>query len=799
MASRRVHVSLSLGALAVLTWWAWPGTDPSANPLPAAPLSVATESVEARTASPNVALRRTEVASDSGGLRVAVGWRRDGRSAAGVEVLVAQGDGVDPGSWRHAGFTSDAGELLLANLEPGWLAVRPHGIQAPQWRQIRAGSVAEVGFDLDGHTTVGGLVVDRQENPVGGAEVWLSETKSSSRGEVVTRSDAGGRFLVTFVGEVRFVAARAAGHGVSVPMPILPEGTEPVSVRLVLDHDSSRLEGEVVDGEGRPVPAASVAVGEFLELGSAAATLTELRIESGMRLVPPPVRVRSGDSGHFLAAACPTGTVSVMVVAPGFGLWHERTSIEAGTEKRMHVVLAAEASVSGKVRDATGRPVEGATIRAQATLVRPPSAAWDAFAVRSAADGSFRIDRLPPGEVKLEATHRERGRATIAVQLDAGQQMAWNPDLDAGLRLRVRVVTASGSPLCGFRVHVSGRERAAGQSKDDTRFGMSDADGRVVFANCLDARYRAVASPVDGFQNWPAAQMEDLQPAAGEAVLVVDDYQPPTAYLSGVVCDGKGQVVGCIGELAFKRHVGDSGGGNRKFALPARRFHIGPLHAGVYQLGLKAVDCAQIRVRDLVVEHGRDIDLGTLSAEPSGAVRVAITNSAGEPCGAERIAVSRGGRLLAEKVGAASGEAVTFGDVAAGDCVIAAWSARLGVAIARVTVATGSVSTVDLRFAGGLACTFDLRLPGLVFGMADLCWFDEDHQLLGKERLEQPAAGAPCVLHRVLPGGRYRLEVRGWMAPVVGAVDFQVVDPMPAAVLVDVREISRDEWRRWPQ
>ena len=793
-------IALLLGFAAAIAWMLRQEHDPA--PVGNAPGTTGESAstpadVTARELPPEAASPlRSTVDPQRGRLHVTVRRKHDDQILPDIPILVARGDGLNAEVWQHAGTTDSDGELQVSDLDPGWLAVRPGFVEQPQWREITAGSVEDLTFDLDGRTVVVGTVVDRDGNPVSGAEVWLSETARSTRGEVVTQTDAAGNFTTDFLGEGRFVAARAAGLGVSLPTAVMPDAEAPARVRLVLDGEAAHVTGEVVDQQGRPVVGATVVIGEFLELGRAALARARYGAPPLPQIIPPPVRVQTDRTGCFVATACATGKVPVMAWAAGFGLWQELTTISVDIENRVHVVLAAEALVSGQVRDAEGRGVAGAVVTANPRTGHPPTAAWQDWNVRCDEQGGYAFANLPPGEVRLEVKDHEHGTATFSVQLEAGQRFRWDPVLEAGLCLRIRVHDQTGVPMRGWRVSVSARAQdATRRMRLDSRHGMTDAAGRVVFAACLDAPYHVTASPAAGWLSWPGVYREEARPG-DEIDMVVEPYQPPTAFVRGLVRDGSGHAVASVARMSYRRRAGDTGGSDRTFPLPPKAFGIGPLYDGIYQLGIKVENCAPITLPDFVIEGGVDLDLGTLLAEPSGTVSATVVDSDGNPCGVDRIWLVRDRQLL-ERLDVPAGKPVEFKDVASGTYELTAWSDTLGMCRQQLVVPAGGGCKLSLRLPGGVACEFELRRKSERFRVAELRWLDAQGNLLGEERVDEPAAGAPRVLRRVLPVGNYRIELRGLIAAVAAAADFQVVDPMPGPVLLDVRDVSRDEWRRW--
>jgi len=134
------------------------------------------------------------------------------------------------------------------------------------------------------------------------------------------------------------------------------------------------------------------------------------------------------------------------------------------------MIQTGGASVSGKVTDTDGNPLEGALVK-----VEPAHAS-----ALSGADGSYRIDFIPNGDYTL-LVHKKYYGDSDAVEFSMGDDdlvrdvvLEKLPAVSVG----ARVVDYAGSPLEGVAVNISGYEEM------DTK---TDADGRFSFADVVCA------------------------------------------------------------------------------------------------------------------------------------------------------------------------------------------------------------------------------------------------------------------------------------------------------------------------
>lgn len=791
-----------VAALGVLWWMQAP---PAAVPALPPPI-VDAGSSEAAMPVADRPQQRSEVPSPGSGLGnllVAVRWRRDAAPAAEVEVLAAAGDGVVvdgqvPGGWHSIGRTDREGRLFVAGLEPGWLALRPRDVDRPQWRAIVSGSEARAEFELDACTIVRGIVVDRAGAPVTGADVWLSEPLRTSVGEVVAQSDAGGRFELGFVGDARCIAACAAAVGASSPVPVLPCAPVPVAVRIVLEWPVWHVHGEVVDAQGSPIEGATVVAGSRHEQGEALFGGMAFRgmTQAHMQLQVPPVVTRSDAAGRFAASTC-SRNPEIVAWAPGHGA-RQLLSADAGATVR--VVLASEAVVSGRVCDAAGNGLGGVAMSAHATNWRigfEAASPWLDWSTRTDASGAYCISGLPAGEFRLEARHVVHGHILQESSLAAGQHLDWSPRYAGGLPLAVRVRDGGGLPVVGCIVHIDGKGLTAEKAPyKDIRNGRTDVQGMLRFEHCWADTYSVRANPDDAFVPWPRVGSDRVRPGEQVCEIVLFDWQPASACMFGSVTDSAGDPLSVGAEVSLRIASSQAPGRGGFFHLAAEPFRIGPLYPGFYRLRLRAPGFAPLEVDELCVDGSGDLDLGKLVLLRCGSLSVTAFDARGTPCDVDAVSLVRSGRNAGKR---AAGSGIAFTDLAAGDYDLMLWSKQHGIARQQVHIAAGANTDLALQCLG-VSFRIEVRAPKGWSGGCELRWIDEHGEVLGTEVSEEPPAPASPVrfdLHRSLPVGGYRLELRGRESAVLGAVDLRVATAIPAPIVLEVREVDWKEWQRW--
>lgn len=314
----------------------------------------------------------------------------------------------------------------------------------------------EVALDYEddpaGALRLEGQVIDAEERPVGRAVVTLSSNPPRT-----IKSEADGSFVFDkLVGRTYSVAARK-DDDTGGPVTVRLTGkTEPVVIRLA---PAGGVEVTVVDQKTRkPVAGADVEIDPELE-----------------------VQGRTGADGKVTLRGVQGGWQDVTARADGYAPAHSFLEVtgKAGVTDKVTVELQQGAAVSGKVVDATGKPVEGARVRAVAAsaLFGIGQGGKKDEQITNAA-GAFTFPALPAGTFRITASHEKHGPGS-SPPLNLDGQAARRDvvvTLEAGGRVSGKVVRSSGDAVASAAVRVVMSE--AGWTWAPTRQVFTDDHGK---------------------------------------------------------------------------------------------------------------------------------------------------------------------------------------------------------------------------------------------------------------------------------------------------------------------------------
>ena len=346
----------------------------------------------------------------------------DGRPVAYATVAL-----VDPKrrfEGEETAVTDANGRYLVTGLHPGTWELR---VAAPGFAPLVSKEDVKVivppGLEpvvrdivLSTGAAVVGTVKSPSGAPVGGAHVEVccgptAEARNRVR-DLVAVTDAGGAFRVLGVppGLELLVIATHDDWVRGVAGPLRLSAGQRQEVALVL-RPGVVLPGRVVDAGGRPVREARVRWGRYD--GDPAAPRTHEATRDAFRAdehLGSRVLYTDGDGQFRIDRLEPGGTTLVKVEKEGYADGYRRDLVVTADEVQpiLSVTLAGSLSVRGRVTAAEGDvPVAGAVVYAEEQGAGP-SEPQDGGRVRAfvstqtAADGTYVLDRLPPGRCKVE-------------------------------------------------------------------------------------------------------------------------------------------------------------------------------------------------------------------------------------------------------------------------------------------------------------------------------------------------------------------------------------------------------------
>ena len=305
---------------------------------------------------------------------------------------------------------------------------------------------------------------------------------------------------------------------------------------------------------------------------------------------------------------CLIGTVrssSAHLGAP----WRREVIVRAGGATELAVDLEPGVTLFGSVRGEDLLPVGECEIRI---------GGWDdpsGSFVRTAADGTYRLDAVTLGDFEVTAHERKAGRASVRLHGAPGALLRWDPILTAGARMIVKVVDEFDAPMRGWYAHVG----ATIDGQWESRWGPTDADGRFVAENCADGSYMVdVTEPGARF---PAFRMLGIRPSVDELVLRVTRAMRATAVITGRIVDPEGNGIESA-EVSVRRE-GDPVVVTVRTTADDGRFRIERIPAGSYFVEARARGRPANRSGPHVVSADAVHDAGALRLTAPGWLEIA--------------------------------------------------------------------------------------------------------------------------------------------------------------------------------
>ncbi len=443
----------------------------------------------------------------SGSLKVTAKDRK-GAAVAGADVRVSASfqTGGASSSTRQ---TAESGEAVVDGLPGGPVEVRvsARGYGAVNLSQVmvQPAKTSERTVVLGPALPITGRVVDgERESPVEGAEVtakvgWDAEAPKSD----VAKTDADGRFRIEAAGganEWIQVAAKKEGFAEGQAGVQVQAGAQVAQEVLIRLGKGGNATGNVLDAEGRAVAGARVI---YLNMGYG---------------TPTAALFATTDADGQFALPLPPGALKdwsyqVGAFAPGKGVG--AAQVQASQVRGATIRLVGVGTVTGKGVSAAGAPLEGAAVTLMPDwggrgVPLPPDAAqnwmvrnmlWDPrvanLAATTDAEGAFRIDEIPVGAYRADATWGlDRGAASDVVSVRAGGTETVRVEVTSGSVIEGKVLDAQGVAIYGAFVNAYDPQNRGGGSRQMIRstYARSDAEGRFVLRSVVGGPWTISAS-----------------------------------------------------------------------------------------------------------------------------------------------------------------------------------------------------------------------------------------------------------------------------------------------------------------
>lgn len=410
-----------------------------------------------------------------------------GKPAPGVLVQAVLRSGLRQrqysrtGTAERATSTGTDGRFRLDKLLAGetWevRALRP-GFAAARLTLPALRSRSDLRLVLEKGRNGFGRVVDRSEQPVREAEVLLlaSTGKESLRSERralgekgidswTAASDAAGRFDVPALppGPVDLLVRKGGYAPVLIRAVPVPRGEGPFDLGTVILEAAVEIRGRVTDREGKPVAGAEI---------HATRDLRRVRAEAENGSPERKPEAVTGADGRFAIPDLRRGDrLDLFARAQGF-LPGEVEGVSAPTATAASLVLDRAARLSGRVVDAEGQPIVGASLDLSTDrpgeergLVR--STGRSDTSTTSEEDGRFAFEGVRPGRARLRASAPGFQEALLEeLEVPAGKPVEnVKVVMERGAVIEGRVLTSAGEPVGDARVIA------------DSAAAVSDAEG----------------------------------------------------------------------------------------------------------------------------------------------------------------------------------------------------------------------------------------------------------------------------------------------------------------------------------
>jgi protocatechuate 3,4-dioxygenase beta subunit len=394
-----------------------------------------------------------------------------GEGLAGAEISIILGNPLRPSPLStvtdHTGYyafehAAVGPMIMFSATAPGYQAEDKLEIAGIQGVRVEAGETLVLDRALLAGGTLRGTVRDPEGSPVAAATVALVHRGRRWAGERTGVTDGKGNYAILGLRAGEYdLRVSASGHA---PLTEdedarieIKDDLKPATRDIVLQRGAT-VEGRVLSPEGEPVPACEVRV-EAVGGGRKNDRVRDLVTVSGA----------SGE--YFLRGVPPDTRVQIVVAHDDYVEGRsEPVQFKAGALVPLDVSLRPGITLPGRVTDARGLAVAGATIRWGNVEGVSDRDLRDTFradehltprVLRSDERGAFVITHLPPGKTIVKVEHEgfaEWYRRDVQVTAE-GEQNSLDVELEGAMPVSGRVRTLMGTAgIAGCLVYARQRD-----------------------------------------------------------------------------------------------------------------------------------------------------------------------------------------------------------------------------------------------------------------------------------------------------------------------------------------------------
>ncbi|MHC4408307.1 MAG: carboxypeptidase regulatory-like domain-containing protein [Planctomycetota bacterium] len=392
-----------------------------------------------------------------------------------AEAVVAEGWE----DYHKTSTTDEQGAFSLPNVDTApnrMFTVRAKGY-LPHQRQSDGTGTLE--FKLNKSEVLEGKVLDRKDNPVPGARVYLHRIKyeqghkpsGRSRWRNMTVSDEKGvfRFENVLPGQVACVAFdKDSAPGEFGPITVQLGVPPPVDIKVTL-REGVTVEGEVRDTQDNPIPNIKVELQRWFFQAKGYKWVTRYVWYENPSWY-------SDEKGKFILKGAIPGSLWLSVWDTNYGWTGKQVKGEEGQRIDGLILSFAGESIEGIFLDHNGEPVPGAWINAQGPK-NTPQKTWRWTSTDAL--GRFKLAGLKPGDYDLKGS-LHNSQAEPLKDIPAGTTGV-ELKLKSTQVLRGSVLSVlSGRPLTQFMVQINVQKAPGRRNRGGTSWSgeIKSPDGK---------------------------------------------------------------------------------------------------------------------------------------------------------------------------------------------------------------------------------------------------------------------------------------------------------------------------------